>query len=199
MRSMRSVLLGLACIAALGSTAGADDTWQNVTLDDGITMDIPAVVGSDYKPDAKDLKKGDLMFFDVTGEEDGDLTCLLQRQFYAATFSHANALAGLATRHRDVLCTAGDGQTNTKVLESESLSVSGYPAGLCAASYTAAGDKQPGQVDSELAVVTPKAFFLLTCTLSMDEQDEAEIYWASDWGDTVDHIQQSLHLPPSGR
>ncbi|MDE2184163.1 MAG: hypothetical protein KGJ78_14180 [Alphaproteobacteria bacterium] len=196
---MSTVRLGWAAATLLavfcGAAAADDADWQTVTLADGITMDVPAVVHDNYKPSAESAKDGGVMYFEVTMDEFGDLACLLSRNDYSATFMRSTAIERLASRDRDSMCSAGDKVTGFDVGESESLSISGYAAGRCAAGYTDASDKQPGQVAAVMTVAAPDGFYMLSCTVYADTQDQATAHWVSQWQDIVHHVQESVKFP----
>jgi hypothetical protein len=176
------------------SAAGDSSEWQTVKLAHGITMDVPTVIGDDYKPSADSAKKGGLMYFGVTTDHSGDLSCLLTRGRYTKKFSRATAVERLADKSRDAMCYSGDDTTGAQMGESESLSVSGYPAGRCAESYTEASYKQPGQVTAVMTVAAPDAFYMLSCTVYTTDQDEATAEWMARWADEVHHVQESVRL-----
>ncbi len=193
MRIRRIAVTGCVLLAGLCAAAAADDNeWQTVSLDHGITMDVPVAVGADYKPNADGVKQGDLMYFDVTTDDFGDLSCLLSRGNYIKTFTRATAVERLADQNRNNMCYSGDNVTGFDVGESESLSISGYPAGRCAAGYTEASDKQPGQVAATMTVAAPDAFYMLSCTVYAESQSKATAHWMSQWQDIVHHIQESV-------
>lgn len=155
-------------------------------------MDIPAVVAGDYKPTAADAKNGERMFFAVTTDMSGDLDCILNRNAYTKDFPRATAVERLADNDRDRMCYGGDKVTNFDVGESESLSISGYPAGRCAASYNDSSDKHPGQVAAVMSVAHPDGLYMLSCTVYADNDQEAIAHWMSRWQDIVHHIQESM-------
>ncbi len=173
--------------------AGADSDWKTVELNGGITMDVPSVVDN-YLPSAKDAKSGELAQFFVNSPADGELDCLFSRYAYRVT-PRAGWIDKLAGDDRNVLCTMGDNHTDTEVGESESLSVSGFPAGRCAAAYTVPGDKSPGQLTADMTVAAPGAVYSLHCVVFEETQDDAVESWLDQWKDIVQHVQQSIHLP----
>lgn len=197
MRFVRSSILGAGALLAFSSVAAADGDWQTVSLEDdpGITIDVPAVVGKDYLPDDKHREQGDVMFFAVTTDNGGDLSCLLSRTKYGKMLGPKDAAAKLASATRNLLCTGGDGAVNITVGESRSLISNGFPAGECAASYTDSKDKNSGWISSVLAVAAPQAFYQLTCEVRTVSQDQAQAEWVLHWSGEVAHIRQSLHLP----
>jgi hypothetical protein len=194
MRMRNSLLLAAGLSAGFCGTAMADSEWQTVTLDGNVTIDVPAVVGSDYKPSGEGVNKGTVMFFAVTTDSHGDLECLLSHHPYTKDFTHTDAVEKLADSRRDVLCRPTDATIRSENDESESLSVSGYPAGRCAASYTDPSEKNPGMLDANMGVAAPDAFYMLSCTVSAAEQDDAVSFWMMRWDDEIQHIQQSLTL-----
>ncbi len=189
-----SLLAACAMLLPWATATAQTDQWQKVHLDHGITMDVPAVVGNDYKPAATGTQDGDLMFFAVTTNNAGDMNCLLAIVPYSKTMTHVDVIEKLADSRRDGLCTAGDGQTGINVGESKSMSVSGFPAGRCAASYTIARNKQPGQITAMMGVAAPDAFYLLNCTVSADSQDDVKDDWTYRWESVVHHIQDSVQM-----
>lgn len=194
MRHLVWVLAGAATL--LAQTAAAETTYTTVRLDNNpdFTIDVPAVVADKYKPTKAEASKSELMFFAVTTDDSGDLDCLLSGNRYSKELPRKMAISKLASTVRDVLCTSG--REDASVGESEALTSNGYPSGRCAASYTKTGEKDPGRVESVLAVAAPHRFYLLTCTLRSSSEDFAKTDWITGWSDEVKHIQQSLHLPP---
>src|SRR5665213_2082913 len=82
--------LALAGMAVAGAGAARAQTdWQRVHLGDESTLDIPAIVGAEYKVPAELAQKGDLMFFSVTSGAAGELDCLLRRTLYGPGLPHA--------------------------------------------------------------------------------------------------------------
>ena len=181
--------------ALLASAASAGSEWQTVTLDGGLTMDVPAVMGSQYKTTAEDVQKGGPAFFDLSTKDWGELYCLVSRDKYATQITLASVTARLAGNDRSVLCTNGDGRTDIEVGESQSLVSNGRPAGYCDASYTKANDKQPGRVLSLFTIAVAKAVYQLSCTVVADSKLNAETHWAMYWSDSVKHMKQSIRLP----
>jgi hypothetical protein len=195
MRFFRSSILSAGLLLAFSSVAAADSDWQTVSLDNNpdFTIDVPAVVGTDYLPE-KDAEKGDLMFFATKMDGSGGMFCMLNRKDYDKELGPQQTAAALATKARDLLCASGN--TDISVEESESSTSNGFPAGRCAVSYTEAGDN-PGWVSTVLAVATPHAMYQLRCEVHADSQANAETYWRDTWSGQIAHIQQSLHLPAS--
>jgi hypothetical protein len=203
MRFFRLSILSAGLLLAFSSVAAADGDWQTVSLDNNpdFTIDVPAVVGDDYRMDAKNLAKGNLAYFSVVTEHSGGMFCMLSRSPYDDKMNAQQAAEKLKTSTRDVLCSAGDNMTNVTVGESESLTSNGFPAGRCSASYTStsASEKDKGWVESVMMVAAPDALYQLNCELHTDSQDEATAQWVLRWADDIHHIQQSLHLPAGTR
>jgi hypothetical protein len=188
------VILNMCALAALTGAAGAGDEWQNVTLDRGITMDVPAAVHN-YRTDEEHAKQGQLAFFAVSVEDFGDLFCDLGRSDYQPSFSREMAAAALADRgSREALCSGLDGWTNVQIGESDSRTSNGYSAAHCASAYTKASDKLPGHVSSVLAIAAPDGFYQFNCTLDAENQSEATAHWVSIWSPNVKHMEESIRL-----
>jgi hypothetical protein len=176
-----------------GGVAAADDVWQTVTIEDGFTMEIPAVAGDRWKPSAEDAKTGELVVFGVTTDFNGDLICILSRNAYTDQFKQKDADARLATSLRNLMCAGG--RADTDISESESLTSNTYQAAHCAASFTDASTKQPGQAMSGFAIAAPKALYMLTCNTSAATKSDAAANLGF-WSKHVRHIEASIHLPP---
>lgn len=189
---MRTLFGSICAVAALTGAAAGDDEWQNVSLDRGITMDVPAAVHEHYRPNPKDGIT--LAAFDVSVDEFGNLFCSLGRNDYQASFTREMAAAALGTKNREALCSALDGWSNLDIGKSDSRTVSGYQAAHCAASYTKAGDKLPGHVISVQAIAAPDGFYQFSCTLDAENQSEATAHWMSVWSPNVKHMEESIRL-----
>ncbi len=186
-------IVSVCALAALTGAAVGDDDWQNVTLDRGITMDVPAAVHDRYKPAPNNGNT--LAAFAVSVEEFGNLFCSLGRNDYQPSFAREMAAAALTDKgSREALCSGLDGWTNVEIGESDSRSVSGYAAGHCASSYTVAKDKLPGHVTSVLAIAAPDGFYQFSCTLDAENQSEATAHWVSIWSPNVKHMEESIRL-----
>jgi hypothetical protein len=107
----------------------------------------------------------------------------------------ATAIVRLADNTRDILYPAPDGATDSSLLESDSLSASGYPAGRCATSYRRANDKEPGQIVAAMGVAAPDAFYLLSCTVYAPSVGEVQFYWETTWKADAHHIEESVAFP----
>ena len=190
---MRTFLLGCAALLTAATPALADDSsdWQTVTLPRGVTMDVPAGIGPHYRPSAENAQKGDLMYFYAQTDDFGSMSCLLSYGAYTKTFTRAKAVERLADRDRNIMCDPGEGTTGADTGESESLSISGYPAGRCATAYTDPTDKGPGQVTATMTVAAPDGFYMLSCTVHAETQSHATSLWMSQWSKIVHHIQES--------
>lgn len=187
------LLLLVFCDAAL-----ADDEWQTVSLDNNpkFTIDIPAKAGSNYKPDKAKADQSALLQFGIETDEGGGLICFLNRYSNGAKANTKKLRDLLLSRRRDALCD-DDTATNLTIIDSDSLTIDGLPAGECVASYTDINSPLHGRVRNPLEIVAANTHFLLTCSYVATSLDEATAPWASRWHEKVKHIQQSLHVPAS--
>ncbi len=180
MRIVAMLVLG----AALMSAAEAR-SWKTVTLDEGVTIDIPGAAGDEYLPTKKARAQGQLMFFSLASDED-TLACGLHRNAYGKKLSHDQAVLALAGPKREVFCSGGT------MRASQAAANNGYPAGYCVASASVAGQK--GRMDAALAIAAPEALYLLSCTVSAASQEDAEERWKSHDSDVFKRMQESLRL-----
>ena len=184
----RTMMAGTAMLLLCG-IAAADSDFNTVKLSGGGSIDVPAGAQGDFTP--HNPKSDTLLYFVATTRSDGDLDCMLSRYRYSKKLTRPDSIKKLTDDRRDTLCTAG--HANADVGESESLTVAGFPAGRCAASYEDGSDKkQPGRVDAVMGVAAPGAFYLLSCTLHEPSADDATHEWMLGWNDEVHHVQQSF-------
>ena len=198
--------LGLALAVAgvtLAGAASAQTDWKRVHLGDESTLEIPAIVGDDFKPPAELQAKGDLMFFSVQSGAAGELDCLLRRTLYGpglpAAPTRLEMFAKLQSEEERLdLCT-GHGDSERKAVN-EGGSLKGYPSGRCVVGYTAIGQDAAagpgtGRVMDSLTLAAPNAYYTLGCTLRAADQRTAEREWFNDWRQIVQHMQGSLLVP----
>lgn len=203
MRRALGLALATAGLAlALAGPARAQTDWKRVHLEDETTLDIPAVVGDQYRPPAELARQGDLMFFSVSSGPAGLLDCLLKRVVYGAgppgPLSHDEMIATLKADRRIDLC-IGRG-TNRRKAINEGGTLKGYPSGRCAVGYTDEGEADAagpgsGRVLDTLVVAAPGAYYTLACTLRAADQRTAEREWFYDWRGIIQHMQGSLVVP----
>jgi hypothetical protein len=186
----------------LAGPAAAQTDWQRVHLEDETTLDIPAVVGDEYRVPAKLAGQGDLMFFSVSSGQAGLMDCLLKRTVYGSgppgALSRAEMIETLKDDGRIDLC-IGRG-TNRRKAVNEGGVLKGFPSGRCVVGYTDA-DEGPdagpgaGRVLDTLVVAAPEAYYTLACTLRATDQRTAEREWFYDWRGVIQHMQGSLLVP----
>jgi len=192
---------GATLIGAGPASAQAD--WRRIHLSDESTLDIPAVVGDDYKVPAELAQKGDLMFFTVTSGPAGELDCLLRRTLYGHGLPDAPTRQDMfktldSKEDRLALC-AGRGDSERQAIN-EGGSLKGYPSGRCVVGYTAAGQDAAagpgtGRVVDSVTVAAPGGYYTLGCTLHAADQRTAEREWFNDWRRLIEHMQGSLLVP----
>jgi hypothetical protein len=204
---MRRVLvLALAAAGAALTAAGgahAQTQWKRIHLTDESTLDIPAVVGDEYKVPAELAQKGDLMFFSVSSGPQGELDCLLRRTLYGHGLPDAPTRQDLFEMLNDKdqrlsLCT-GKGDTERQAIN-EGGSLKGYPSGRCVIGYTATGQDAAagpgtGRVMDSLTLAAPGGYYTFGCTLRASDQRTAERTWFNDWRRVIEHMQGSLLVP----
>jgi len=202
MRRSLGLALAAAGFALATAPASAQSDWQRVHLDDETTLDIPAVVGDEYRAPAELATKGDLMFFSVSSGEAGLLDCLLKRTLYGSgppgPSSREQMIDLLKADGRIDLC-IGRG-TNRRQAINEGGSLKGYPSGRCVVGYTddgegAEGGPGTGRVLDTLVMAAPDAYYTLACTLRASDQRTAEREWFNDWRNVIQHMQGSLLVP----
>ncbi len=176
--------------------------WKRVHLDDETTLDIPAVVGDQYRVPAELARRGDLMFFSVSSGHASLLDCLLKHTVYGpgtpGPLSREQLVDTLKDEGRIDLC-IGRG-TNRRKAINEGGSLKGYPSGRCVVGYTDEGAADPdglgtGRVLDTLVVAAPGAYYTLACTLRAADQRTAEREWFYDWRSVIQHVQGSLEVP----
>lgn len=200
----RSLGLALAMAGmALAGAANAQTEWKRVHLADESTLDIPAVVGDEYKVPDELARKGDLMFFSVVSGAAGELDCLLRRTLYGHGPPEAPTRQELFDKLADKaerldLC-AGRGDSERQAIN-EGGTLKGYPSGRCVVGYTATGKDAAagpgtGRVVDLLTLAAPGGYYTLGCTLHASDQRTAEREWFNDWRQIVQHMQGSLLVP----
>ena len=201
--------LGLA-LAVAGATligagpARAQADWRRIHLSDESTLDIPAVVGDEYKAPAELAQKGDLMFFAVDSGPAGELDCLLRRTLYGrglpdAAPNREDLFKTLDSKEDRLGLCAGRGDNEHQAVN-DGGSLKGYPSGRCVVGYTAtgqdaAGGPGTGRVVDSMTVAAPGGYYTLGCTLHAADQRTAEREWFNDWRRLIEHMQGSLLVP----
>jgi hypothetical protein len=204
MKKSLGLALAAAAVALLGSTAArAQTSWQRIHLSDESTLDIPAIVGGEYKVPAELQAKGDLMFFSVSSGAAGELDCLLRRTLYGAGLPAAPTRQELfetlgSADGRISLC-ADKGDSERQAIN-EGGSLKGYPSGRCVVGYTARGQDAAagpgtGRVMDNLTLAAPGGYYTFGCTLRASDQRTAEREWFNDWRPIIQHMQGSLLVP----
>ena len=196
----RTAVCALSAVGAwaIGGHAGAAEAWRAVSLDGGVRIDVPAVVGEQYRSTAAQLASGELMGFVVTADDDGTLSCLLNRYAYhrppIASLGVAELTTILTSDRRSGLCAAG---TAVEVMLSKPATTrEGYPAADCVAVKTDPSDaKTPGQVAAVEGIAAPGGFYNLSCIVYAPTRKAALSAWTGRWGDEISHIEGSLRLP----
>ena len=197
----RAIVSALATAGALALCGGANaqDAWRAVSLDGGVRIDVPVVVGEQYRSTAGQLAAGELMGFVVSADDSGTLSCLLNRFAYhqppIAPLGVAEMTTIVTSDRRSGLCAGG---TTMEVMLSKSATTrEGYPAADCVAVKTDPSDaKTPGHVEVVEGIAAPGAFYNLSCTVSAATQTAAFKESARTIeGDEINHVEASLRLP----
>ena len=190
--------LATAGALALCGDANAQDAWRAVSLDGGVGIDVPAVVGEQYRPTAAQLASGDLMGFVVSAGDSGTLSCSLNRYAYhqapIAPLGVAEMTTIVTSDRRSGLCAGG---TAVEIMLSKPATTrEGYPAADCVAVKTDPSDaKTPGHVEAVEGIAAPGAFYNLSCTVYAATRKAALNAWTVRWGDEINHVEGSLRLP----
>jgi hypothetical protein len=189
----RSFLLALTvAAAALAGAARAQtstpldaktiDDWRAVDFGSGVRMDVPRAVGDAYKPTEK--ADAGLALFRVRVKDAGDMYCGLDRLAYNAQplgMNRNRALDFLTNAAPGIFC-HGVGTSVRENFAQAASSAQGYPGSRCVASYTdQQGDRSEGDVINARVVVAPDAVYVLTCTVSDQDQARAETDWETIW------------------
>ena len=196
----RAIVPALATAGALALCGGANaqDAWRAVTLEGGVRIDVPAVVGEQYRSTAAQLASGDLMDFVVTTDDSGTLSCLLDRNAYhqppIAPLGVAEMTTIVTSDRRNGLC--ADGTAVEVMLSKSAKTREGYPAADCVAVKTDPSDViDPGRVEAVEGIAAPGGFYTLSCTVYAATRKEALNAWTERWGDEINHVENSLRLP----
>ena len=172
------------------------DDWRTVDLGAGVSIDVPRAVGDSYRPTNK--KDSGLMLFRVGVKDAGEMYCgldLLAFDKPPLGMNRNRALDFLTNAGKDVFC-KGIGLNSRLALAEDAKSGQGYPGSRCVASfYETHGDQAEGDVVHARVVVAPNAVYVLTCTVSDQDQARAETDWDSIWHKRITHIEDSLKLP----
>jgi hypothetical protein len=159
-------------------------------------MDVPTAVGDAYKP-TENADAG-LALFRVSVKDAGDMYCGLDRLAYNAQplgMNRNRALDFLTNAAPGIFC-HGVGTGVRENFAQAATSTQGYPGSRCVASYTdRKGDRSEGDVIHARVVVAPDAVYVLTCTVSDQDQARAETDWETIWRPRIGHIEDSLKLP----
>jgi len=179
------------------ASGAVEASWQTVRAagDPRITIDIPARVAQ--RP-AADLKKDEDMEFaaDYSGTKTG-VICNLTHNAYDPRMPQKQfaALIGSVVSR---FCTASD-VSDFRALSSKPAVSSGYPAGICASTFTNSSVKKPGIVKAVLVVSAPSAAYFLECNVFSAARQASELAWGLELEQFVGHVQSSLHLPSEAR
>ncbi|MFM9865609.1 MAG: hypothetical protein HOP13_04105 [Alphaproteobacteria bacterium] len=192
----RKVTAAIACILILAAAATAEDRWKTVTLDGNPDFTVSIPVKIDDYGGGKKSKDGNLMFFAVTAAGHGGLTCMASREAYPKNVTQKAFAAGLASEKREVFCKQNGGSVSgVEIGGSTSFDHNGSQAAECTASYTDSAEKLPGRVESEMVIAAPGNVYLLVCVTEDEDQETAQLEWATLWEEIVRHIQKSFHVP----
>jgi hypothetical protein len=192
---MRAVVGGAAVMALVAGAALAQDIpWKTVALDGGFSIDVPAMVGEHYKPDA--AAKDVLMSFLVSAGAPGTLSCQLRRQPYTAEFTRETLASGLKLGRAGAFC-KNDGATihDWQLGSSDAATTDGVQAGTCLSAYNDTSAQAQGHVVTMKVVAGKQNIYQLLCISEFDDKDGAVTAYAMHWSPLVTHLQESLHLP----
>ena len=192
---MRAVVWGAAVAALVAGAALAQDiAWKTVALDGGFSVDVPAIVGEHYKPDA--AAKDVLMSFLVSAGAPGTLSCQLRRQPYTADFTRETLASGLKLGRAGEFCKNGGAAIHDWQLGNSAASTTdGVQAGTCLSAYSDTSRQAQGQVVTMKVVAGKQNIYQLLCINEFDDKDGAVTAYAMHWSPLVTRIQESLHLP----
>jgi hypothetical protein len=204
MQKSLGLALAVGSVALLGAGAARGQiSWQRIHLSDESTLDIPAIVGAEYKVPAELQAKGDLMFFSVSSGPAGELDCLLRRTLYGpglpAAPSRQELFETLGSPDGRISLCADKGDSERQAIN-EGGSLKGYPSGRCVVGYTARGQDAAagpgtGRVMDNLTLAAPGGYYTFGCTLRASDQRTAEREWFNDWRPVIQHMQGSLLVP----
>jgi hypothetical protein len=190
--------VGIACavaLAGIGAALAQDITWKTISLDGGLTIDVPEVVADHYKPDAA-APKDVLMYFLVSAGDRGSMSCQLRRQPYAADSPRETLASGLALGKAGEFCKI-EGPTiqDWQLGSSDASTTDGVQAGTCLSAYNDSSQQAQGKVVTMKVVAGKKNIYQFLCISEFDDKDGAVTAYATRWSDVVTRVQGSLHLP----
>ena len=192
---MRAMVWGAAVAALLvGAAAAQDIAWKTVSLEGGFTVDVPAMVGEHYKPEA--AAKDVLMSFLVSAGAPGTLSCQLRRQPYTADFTRETLAAGLKLGRAGAFC-KNDGPAihDWQLGSSDASTTDGVQAGTCLSAFSDTSQQAQGNVVTMKVVAGKQNIYQLICISAFDDKDGAVTAYAMHWSPLVTKLQESLHLP----
>jgi hypothetical protein len=174
--------------------------WKTIhtTGDPNVTIEIPSGVDQEGPDIVHD--KGDLMAFFASSSNRTDMACILHREEYSTEITQKSMATGLAGPNAAQLCgESGDNVSHFSAMGAQPTTSNGFPASACVSSYTDSSEKEPGTVYSRFTVAAPSAFYILSCTVSSENQEVSIWGWSETWQEAVAHIQASLRLPDAGK
>jgi hypothetical protein len=188
--------VAVACavaLAGIGAALAQNIAWKTVSLDGGLTIDVPQVVADHYKPSApKDV----LMDFLVSAGDPGSMSCQLRRQPYTAELPRESLAAGLAQGNAGTFCKiAGPTIQDWQLGSSDASTTDGVQAGTCLSAYSDTSQQAQGKVVTMKVVAGKKNIYQLLCISQFDDKDGAVTAYATRWSDVVTRMQESLHMP----
>jgi hypothetical protein len=157
---------------------------------------VPRAVGERYRP--TDKADAGLALFRIGVKDAGEMYCGLDRLPFNAQplgMNRNRALDFLTSAAPGIFC-HGVGTSVHENFAQPATSGQGYPGSRCVASYTdATGGKSEGDVIHARVVVAQDAVYVLTCTVSDQDQARAETDWETIWRPRITHVEDSLKLP----
>jgi hypothetical protein len=192
---VRTFALSLVFAAGIAASAHAQDAWKTVTLDSGVSIDIPQGVGDAFKPDAEDAAKGSVLAFKTADPSNGDMYCDLDRLEYGKAplgLVRRRAVDFFTNVSRAIFCQGVGAQVRVSAGDAVT-SGQGYPGSRCVASYadTLEGVAEGNVVEAQL-VLAPDAAYVLTCTVRGADQRKAEANWQGTWKARIAHMEESF-------
>jgi hypothetical protein len=195
---MRALVWGVAAVGLLAGAAIAQDDsdipWAAVKLDDGISVDVPAIVAAQVKP-AKGAPADVKMYFNLSAGAPGTLSCELRQDAYSKDSPRETLLKNLTKEQAGNFCRVDrPGVSQWQLGSAFAGKTDGLPSANCLSAFSDASQQIPGRVLNLDVVAGQKNYYQLVCINAFDDKDGAVTAYATRWGAMITRIQKSLRV-----
>jgi hypothetical protein len=191
-------MAGMAVAVLFVTTALAQDSdipWAALKLEDGASIEVPAMVADRALP-GQDAPKDVAMFFNLSAGDPGTLSCELKRDGYDKDNTRETLLKSLTKEQAGKFCQVDrPGVSDFQPGAATAAESGGLPGATCLSAFTDASQQAPGRVLTVEAVAGKKNFYQLICVNAFDDKDGAVTAFAMRWSPIVTRVQKSLALP----